>query len=295
MPKSRAVTPSGSSRAGEPADDLAAEAVVAQEDVADAGDERPGHRPASAAAGTGSRNSSGGSRSSGRPRDGGRSRGSSGSVTATWTSSSTVSKMASTVARRPRRKKSNASARRVGCRRTTEPFDTADTVDEDRRELGRHACLGLPDGHWERAVEAGSSRSGTRARRACARRVAVHLVIAARRAQVPDRAVEPIESSGGIDVRGVDDRAGAQVGRPRGGLLLVRQGHDPQGQDLVDLGPVEQVALALRGDGRVVVQDDRRAQHEVPPAFLSRKHRPCVVVVAAAHDVLVPRDRRPDR
>ena len=43
----------------EPADDLAAEAVVAQEDVADAGDERPGHRPASAAAGTGSRNSSG--------------------------------------------------------------------------------------------------------------------------------------------------------------------------------------------------------------------------------------------
>ncbi len=59
MPKSRAVTPSGSSRSGEPADDLAAEAVVAQEDVADAGDERPGHRPASAAAGTGSRNSSG--------------------------------------------------------------------------------------------------------------------------------------------------------------------------------------------------------------------------------------------
>ena len=37
---------------------------------------------------------------------------------------------------------------------------------------------------------------------------------------------------------------------------------DPQGQDLVDLGRVEQVARALGGHLGVVVQDDRRRQHD---------------------------------
>ena len=52
-----------------------------------------------------------------------------------------------------------------------------------------------------------------------------------------------------------------RVGGPRLGLLLVGHRHHPQGEDLVDLGGVEQRARALLGDLGVVVQDDRRAQH----------------------------------
>ena len=39
--------------------------------------------------------------------------------------------------------------------------------------------------------------------------------------------------------------------------------HDPQREHFVDLGPVEEIAGALRRDLRVVVQDDRRRQHRV--------------------------------
>ena len=44
-------------------------------------------------------------------------------------------------------------------------------------------------------------------------------------------------------------------------------------EDLVDLGGVEEVARALRGQLRVVVQDDRRSQRDVPPTALARQHR----------------------
>ena len=64
-------------------------------------------------------------------------------------------------------------------------------------------------------------------------------------------------------VAAVDDRRGPRVGGPRLGLLRVGHRHHPQGEDLVDLGGVEQRARALLGHLRVVVQDDRRAEHHV--------------------------------
>ena len=50
----------------------------------------------------------------------------------------------------------------------------------------------------------------------------------------------------------------AVVDRGHRALLVVGQRHDPQRQHLVDLGAVEEVAGALRGDLRIVVEDDRR-------------------------------------
>ena len=47
------------------------------------------------------------------------------------------------------------------------------------------------------------------------------------------------------------------------GLLVVGQRQHPEGEDLVDLGGVAQVTGALRGDLRMVVEDDRRGQHEI--------------------------------
>ena len=78
----------------------------------------------------------------------------------------------------------------------------------------------------------------------------------------------------------VDDLPGPRVGGPGLGLLLVGHGHHPQGQDLVDLGGVEQRTGALRGHLRVVVQDDRRAQHHVGGAGWPGEHRPATVLVA---------------
>jgi len=47
------------------------------------------------------------------------------------------------------------------------------------------------------------------------------------------------------------------IGSARLGLLVVGEGEDAQGQDLVDLGRVAEVAGAFRGDRREVVEDDR--------------------------------------
>ena len=60
-------------------------------------------------------------------------------------------------------------------------------------------------------------------------------------------------------------------------FLLVGQGQHPQGQDLVDLGGVVEVARALRRHLRVVVEDDRRGQHDV---VRPDQHREGPVVVA---------------
>jgi hypothetical protein len=61
----------------------------------------------------------------------------------------------------------------------------------------------------------------------------------------------------------VDDGGRPGVGAAGFGLLLVGQGHDPQGEDLVDLQGVVEVTGALGGHLGVVVEDDRRGQHHV--------------------------------
>ena len=58
----------------------------------------------------------------------------------------------------------------------------------------------------------------------------------------------------------LEDLARARVGVAHLGLLLVGQREDVQGQQLVDLAAVEQVAGALGRDPRVVLEDDRRGE-----------------------------------
>src|SRR5918998_3295231 len=55
-------------------------------------------------------------------------------------------------------------------------------------------------------------------------------------------------------------------------LLLVGEVQDVQDEHLVDLGPVEQVAGALRRYLGVIVEDDRGREHRVPVAFLTDEH-----------------------
>ncbi len=69
-------------------------------------------------------------------------------------------------------------------------------------------------------------------------------------------------ASGDERVAAVDDGGRARVGPACLRLLLVGQRHHAQRQDLVDLGGVVQVAGALLGHLGVVVEDDRRGQHD---------------------------------
>ena len=88
-------------------------------------------------------------------------------------------------------------------------------------------------------------------------------------------AVQPLQLRGRHLLAAVDDRRRPRSVARASRLLLVGQRQDPQGQDLVDLGGVEQRAGALRGHRGVVVQDDRRRPARRPrSARRARRHRP---------------------
>src|SRR4029077_13805402 len=72
---------------------------------------------------------------------------------------------------------------------------------------------------------------------------------------------------------------GALVRAPHFALFLVRQGHDPERQDLVDLGAVEEITGALRGDRGEVVEDDGRGEQVVPRPVLAGQDRPHALVL----------------
>src|SRR5215210_3101126 len=72
----------------------------------------------------------------------------------------------------------------------------------------------------------------------------------------------------------------ARVGGSHLFFLFVCEVENVQDQHLVDLGAVEQVAGALGGDLRVVIEDDRGREHHVPLPFLSDEHRPSLQVHA---------------
>ena len=61
-------------------------------------------------------------------------------------------------------------------------------------------------------------------------------------------------------LRALEDLARPGVGVAHLGLLRVGEGEDVQDEQLVDLPAVEEVARALGGDARVVLEDDRRGQ-----------------------------------
>ncbi len=65
-------------------------------------------------------------------------------------------------------------------------------------------------------------------------------------------------------------------------LLLVGEHQRAQAEDLVDLGAVEQVRRALRGELRVVGEDDRRRQQQVRALRRPGEHRPGVLGCPAA-------------
>ncbi len=80
--------------------------------------------------------------------------------------------------------------------------------------------------------------------------------------------------------------AALRVGGAGLALLLVGQRHGAQGQELIDLGGVEEVGRALGGDASVVLEDDRRGEHDRPLPLEPGQNRP------AAH-VGAGRRRRP--
>ena len=95
--------------------------------------------------------------------------------------------------------------------------------------------------------------------------------------------MQAVEQLRGHGVDPVDDGCGTVVGAPRLPLLLVGEGEDAQGEDLVDLGGVEHVPLALGGDLGVVVQGDRRGQDDLAVALVADQHRPRPHVLARGH------------
>ena len=141
----------------------------------------------------------------------------------------------------PARNMSCASARRDGRSRTLVPFATSTPAITRCRSTGRR--------RRRRRVPPRQRSSAGRRR--------------SRGASDADRAVQSLPHLGRHVVEAVDDRGGARIGAAGLGLLVVGQRQHAQREDLVDLGRVEQVARALGRDRRVVVQDDRRRQHDV--------------------------------
>src|SRR5215210_8847463 len=97
---------------------------------------------------------------------------------------------------------------------------------------------------------------------------------------VPERPVQLHEPLGRERLTPLQYLPPPRVGGAHLFFLLVREVEDVQDEHLVDLGPVEQVAGALGGDRRIVVEDDRGREHHVPLPFLSDEHRPSLQVHA---------------
>ena len=89
----------------------------------------------------------------------------------------------------------------------------------------------------------------------------------------------------------VDQGGRPRVGGPGLDLLGVGEGQRAQREDLVDLGAVVELAGAFRGQFGVVVQDDRRGQHDLPAALGIGQHRPAAHVLALGHGRLGPHRR----
>ena len=217
------------------------------------------------------------SRGSGRTSRAGRRPGRRRARRATCVPPSTSESTAVTRATWSAKKRSCASARRDGCTRTRLPLATrAPRRSTTPSVSGAHRLVGsgVPPrdvvrcrrrrSRMRRPATVGQRRAGRAGRRAAAAGRRRHLVAA------------------------VDDLRGPRVGGPGLGLLLVGHRHHPQGEDLVDLGGVEQRAGALAGDLGVVVEDDRRAQHHVGRRPASPASTGPAAVLAAAR----PRRRR---
>jgi hypothetical protein len=71
----------------------------------------------------------------------------------------------------------------------------------------------------------------------------------------------------------LENGARMRIAAPHLRLLFIGESHHPQRQHLIHLGSVEEIAGALRSDLRVIVQNNRRAQHMAAIAFIASHHR----------------------
>ena len=216
----------------EPLGHLDAEAVVAEEDVADPGDEhaRRAHCRASLATSAAARARRHGSRGSDPATRSASVAGSSSSVTATCTLA--VDVVEDTGDDRDQAREEHVV--RVGAARRAEAHARAG------------ADLDSADDHGVGPTDRTSTSTAgpTTARRR-------------RRAGSVDRgsidrtrAVQALPHFGRHVVDAVDDRRRVRVGAARFGLLVVGQGQHAEGEDLVDLGGVEQIARRSRARPR---------------------------------------------
>ncbi len=81
---------------------------------------------------------------------------------------------------------------------------------------------------------------------------------ARQRSQTPDCTMKSKELIARERLRPFQECAGSCVHGGHRSFLVFGQRHDSEREDLVDLGAVEQVAGTLRGDLRIVIEDDRR-------------------------------------
>lgn len=100
--------------------------------------------------------------------------------------------------------------------------------------------------------------------------------------------MQTFQNLGRHRVRQLDHGGRPLVGTPGLAFLLVGEGRGAQREDLVDLGGVVERAGALRRDGRMVLQDDRRGQHEVGAAGFAGEYGPGVQVAAGGDRALRP-------
>src|SRR5919202_5182335 len=98
--------------------------------------------------------------------------------------------------------------------------------------------------------------------------------------ELPDGPVQVHELLGREGLAPLQDLPRARVGGAHFLFLFVCEGEYVKDEQLIYLRPVEQVARALGGDLRVVVEDDRGREHPVPLPFLSDENRPRLQVLA---------------
>src|SRR5271163_3140083 len=89
--------------------------------------------------------------------------------------------------------------------------------------------------------------------------------------------------------------AGALVGLAHLALLIVGQRHDAQGENLVNLSSIKQVAGTLGSNLRIVVENDGRRKHGVALSFFTDQYRPSANVLATRRLRTEPFLRRDQR
>ena len=250
MPKSTTSTPGGSARRGEPVGERDAEAVVAEEDVADPGDEdAPGGR--------------GGGRVGGQRLDLG------GGEEEAMAEAAGGAEVAPGVVLDGDHQVDGALRVLLDRVHEGDPAVQRDVEHVGPLPRAQADAAAAPDLHAVDLDGIGPE--------------ALERLPAAHRRAIPNSRTAPCRRMQlllGEALRALEDLARPRVGVPHLGLLRVREGEDVQHEQLVDLAAVEQVARALGGDARMVLEDDRRGENGVAVPGLADQDGPAALVAA---------------